>query len=494
MSLKHLVSWCLAVVVLCSTAVAQDLEVKPKPKAGEAEDSSEPKTEDSEDQVPKKNDEEDDAAKRRAARAERSRLRRQKLLQFTKRSDSFVSVFDSVVADVQDSVVEIRDGRNQVALGAIVENDLVLTKASELKGDLNCLLSNGNSVEPTVYGIDPETDLILLKVDSQGLPPVKFAGKTFVPGIGSWLATVDPDKGPLSVGIVSHLPRQIVNNVPNSAIIGIMPVDAEKTGVRINVIFNDSPAFKSGLLVNDVIIAIDDDDMKNAAELKEKLSRFQPGDEIKLTIMRGGEKLEVPIVLGKQRINPMMDRGNRQNRMGSVLSKRRSDFPLALQHDARLNANECGGPVVGLDGKVVGFNIARDGRVSTLVLPNEIVLPIITRLKTGEFLPKMVNQEEIKLIEKRIATIDREIGDLPKEKTEKEIEFSAGSAVESEIRKQIEDFETKLKQLKERHRKQKKSNRAISDSIAELQRKLNQIENNREKLEFDLKRLKTGVR
>lgn len=485
------------VVVLANSDVGAQA-VQEKPQTQEKQGSKEPESSeqgDSEQQDQKQDESDkdpDDPEERRKQRTERSRLRRIKKYQNTKQAESFVKVFSTVVADTRNSVVELVDGSKQIALGAIVdESGLVLTKASELKGSLKCVLSNGNSVEPKVIGVDPDTDLILLKIDRQGLPAVQFTEKSSTPAVGSWIATVSHEENPVAVGIVSHQPRKIV---PNSAIIGILPVDVEGTGVRINRIFADSPASKSDLLVNDVIVAIDEDKMENMLQLRDKLSNFQPGDEITLTIMRGEEKKVVPIILGKRRVSPMFDRGSRQNRLGSTLSKRRNNFPLALQQDASLNANQCGGPVVDLDGKVVGFNIARDGRVSTLVLTNEIVLPVIAKLKSGKFTPMVVNKEAIKKIEKRIANIKNEIGELPKEKQEKEIEFSAGAAIEDEIQKQIDEFEAKLKTLKKRHRDQKKTNRAVLDSKKEIQRKLEQIENDRERMEFDLKRLKTGVR
>jgi len=45
--------------------------------------------------------------------------------------------------------------------------------------------------------------------------------------------------------------------------------------------------------------------------------------------------------------------------MGSELSKRRTGFPHILQHDSVVKPRECGGPVVDLDGKVIGINICR---------------------------------------------------------------------------------------------------------------------------------------
>ena len=94
---------------------------------------------------------------------------------------------------------------------------------------------------------------------------------------------------------------------------------------------------------------------------------------------------------------------------------------MALQHDTTLNANECGGPIVDLDGRVVGINIARDGRVSTLALPNEVVLPVIAKLKSGEWTPAVVNKKEIVSVTKELAKLDKDLGDLPQQKIEMEL-------------------------------------------------------------------------
>ena len=46
---------------------------------------------------------------------------------------------------------------------------------------------------------------------------------------------------------------------------------------------------------------------------------------------------------------------------------------MILQHDSVLKPSECGGPLVDLDGKVVGINIARAGRTETYAIPSEVV-------------------------------------------------------------------------------------------------------------------------
>ena len=70
------------------------------------------------------------------------------------------------------------------------------------------------------------------------------------------------------------------------------------------------------------------------------------------------------------------------------LSQRRSGFPIAIQHDCVLRPNECGGPLVDLDGNVVGINIARADRVSSLALTAGIVQQRIEEMKLGRLANK----------------------------------------------------------------------------------------------------------
>ena len=69
-----------------------------------------------------------------------------------------------------------------------------------------------------------------------------------------------------------------------------------------------------------------------------------------------------------------------QNSLGGPLSERRAGFPLAIQHDSVLQPTDCGGPIVDLDGKAVGLNIARAGRVESYALPAAIVRESVDKL------------------------------------------------------------------------------------------------------------------
>ena len=69
--------------------------------------------------------------------------------------------------------------------------------------------------------------------------------------------------------------------------------------------------------------------------------------------------------------------------MGSQLSEKRN-FPTILQHDTVIKPTDCGGPLVDLDGRVVGINVARAGRVESYALPSEVVVPLLADLMSGK--------------------------------------------------------------------------------------------------------------
>jgi serine protease Do len=120
--------------------------------------------------------------------------------------------------------------------------------------------------------------------------------------------------------------------------------------------------------------------MTNNAELIRTISSMQAGAVVKLTVRRGEEYLKFEATL--------QARGATfQDQLGQSLSKRASGFPAALQHDTVLKPNQCGGPLVGLQGKVLGLNIARAGRVVSYAIPGDVVVKLLEDLKSGKLPP-----------------------------------------------------------------------------------------------------------
>jgi serine protease Do len=105
---------------------------------------------------------------------------------------------------------------------------------------------------------------------------------------------------------------------------------------------------------------------------------------VELAVTRGADRVKVRVTLGDAPSVSGAERIDFQNRLGGQLSLRRVGFPSVLQHDTVLRPNECGGPLVDLDGRAVAINIARAGRVASFGVPAEVVVPLIESLKSSK--------------------------------------------------------------------------------------------------------------
>ena len=120
--------------------------------------------------------------------------------------------------------------------------------------------------------------------------------------------------------------------------------------------------------------------------------------------------------------------------MGSKLSERRDGFPIILQNDQVIKPTDCGGPLVDLDGKAVGINIARAGRVESYAIPTEVVMTLVDDLKSGKLAPKPVGPT--------LAELEKALEQARAEVTRNETELKAAEALRlsaEQKKKQIED-------------------------------------------------------
>ncbi len=410
---------------------------------------------------------------------------------YSKKAAEFVSVFEPIVGSVDQSTISVVSGKSQIALGTIVDsNGLVLTKASEMKGSLGCQLNDGTILEAKVVGIDPETDLALLKIDAENLSVAQWSDLP-APVIGQWLVTPkgarDRDKNDLStIGVVSVNSRFIP---PSKPFIGIIMANIEEGGgVRISSVVLKSPAENADLLVNDVIEKIDDQEVKDIENFKLILENYEINDRVTLTIKRRSKTKEVRLTLGERdKISPENQRSNQQNSMGSILSRRRKNFPEAFQHDSMLSSSTCGGPIVDLSGKIVGINIARAGRVSSLALPTSVVLKTLEMLKTGERSPAIVNKEAIEKIDVELLEMSGKFRELPEKKTVLERKYNVERARMDELNKSMADLRARLKVIETKSQDYK-------SELDSVRKELKRVQKSRERLQADREQLQTGSR
>lgn len=485
-----------------------------KDKAESADQESEKAAPDSDQEKPKSNESPEEKKnskaqeKKEEAKPERTRGRFpwDRNVSSSKDAKELADVFRPVAASMEDATIRIMKGETnvQLALGTVIESDgLILTKASELAPDMKCMI-NGERFQPRVVGIHPPTDLALLRVDTKSLNQIQWSDQP-LPSLGRWVVSPKA-KGKAKPGIGIIATEKARKIPPSSPFIGIEMEDV-KEGIRITKIVKSSPAALAGLAADDVIFQIEAKKLKARVDLVREIRKFEVGDRVSLKVLRNNKEQLFKVTLGERdKISPQAERSNQQNSMGSKLSRRRRDFPKAFQHDTMLNSNTCGGPIVDLTGKVIGINIARDGRVSSLALPRETILPIIDLLKSGDLSPAVVNKAKIEILEAELKDIDKNIGRLPMKKNVLNIRYNKEKArleelsrFEDDYDSRIEELETMLKEYRERAEEVKERKKDVAkktdelkDELSEVKDKLKAQEQVKKKLEEDLEGLKTG--
>jgi serine protease Do len=309
-----------------------------------------------------------------------------------KTSPKFLAAFKDAVAGAARSTVRVQCDGKDAALGVAVSADgFILTKFSDLAGKVTVKLADGEEHEATLVGADDAYDLAVLKIEAKGLTPIVWAEDSKVAPVGNFVAAAGPTGDALCVGVVSVSSRKMptgknapVKPAPNSGYLGVGLEDHTEKGAKIGQVMEGTAAKKAKIKVGDIIVAVGEHAIADSEALVKTLQKYKAGETVTLKVKREEEELELKVTLGKR----PPDRADFQNSMGSELSKRRDGFPTILQHDSVIRPADCGGPLVDLDGRVIGLNIARAGRVETYAIPCEAIRPLLPDLISGKSQPK----------------------------------------------------------------------------------------------------------
>ncbi len=294
---------------------------------------------------------------------------------FFKHHAATLKNYASLTTDARKSTLRVLQDNRHVALGtALTESGFVVTKFSELDETkpIKCKTWDGQTITAKLTDTSDAWDLALLKLDSE-LKPISVS-KSGVPPLGSFLASVDIGSKPFSIGAVSVLPRALLRGF-----LGIQMKETDnESGVRVVQVIPDSAASDAGLKDGDIVTAVDKTTVTHLSQLRLLIGDRRPGETITLNVTRDGNELQMEATLGENQSDSRNSRtGNRA--VGIPLSKRKTGFPRVLQHDLFVRPHQCGGPIVDLDGQVVGINIARYDRVTSYAIPvDEIPLLLDT--------------------------------------------------------------------------------------------------------------------
>lgn len=285
-----------------------------------------------------------------------------------------IRAFRMAIGENWKSTLRILSTGRQVALAAVVDQQgWAVSKASEMpEGDFDCRCWDNRIVRGRVKVIDAELDLALIQVDRQDLIPVKWSKDTVLVA-GAWVGTTDAREIPQAIGVVSVPSRPVA---VERAILGVQLAPADAGAAVVSVV-PGSGAERAGIEVDDVIYEVNGRKLASRREVLEAIAGYRAGQRLNLAVRRGDK--DVTMTARLMDLTPaILDPAELE--VNGQVSARSSGFSRVIQHDTVLNPNQCGGPLVGLNGEVVGINIARASRVSSYALPTDLVVETIERL------------------------------------------------------------------------------------------------------------------
>ncbi|MBH54465.1 MAG: protease Do [Opitutaceae bacterium] len=261
--------------------------------------------------------------------------------------DGYILTNNHVIENVDEVSVRLQDGRQfdaeiigadsktDVAVLKIEGNDLpALTLADSDQarvGDVVFAVGNplrvGLTVTQGIVSATNRTELSLieeggyenfLQTDASinpgnsGGPLVDAQGRI----LGINTAILSQSGG--SIGIGFAIPTNLAKNIMMSLIetgevsrgylgVSIGALDRElaeqfevddTNGAVISQVFPNTPAQTAGLEVYDVIIAINGRTVSSSSDLRLKISQVHPGSEVVMTVIRNGDSMEIPVVVG----------------------------------------------------------------------------------------------------------------------------------------------------------------------------------------------------
>jgi serine protease Do len=282
------------------------------------------------------------------------------------------------------TVIEVLSHGRRVSFGTVVGSDgWILTKASEIPDDPKCKLADGQVVPARVAGVDPAYDLALLKVDAHGLRAIEWSVEKVRPA-GKFVAAPDGRGGSIGVGIVcveqraleGPFPTTITKTkpyIPKTTPPEVLGKMIEGKGLLVRRVKDG--AAKAGIVPGDLLLSLNGQPIRDHDDVDKCVEMSSPGDILPIVLERDGQRLNVSLKLGE---DPYVRCPGAISRYRNM---RADDFPFVFEHDIPLTLDECGGPIIDLNGKAIGITIARVARHGCMAIPADAIAPLVLRLK-----------------------------------------------------------------------------------------------------------------
>ncbi|MCB1664439.1 MAG: Do family serine endopeptidase [Pseudomonadales bacterium] len=156
-----------------------------------------------------------------------------------------------------------------------------------------------------------QTDVAINQGNSGG-PLFNLAGEVI--GINSQILSSSGGSNGVSFAIPSNVALDVVEQLRETGtvsrgLLGVLIKDVDYAlaeafqmprprGAFVDEVQPDSPAERGGVQNDDIIIAFNGRDIESSSQLPFYVGQVRPGSSARLTIIRNGEQIEVPVVVG----------------------------------------------------------------------------------------------------------------------------------------------------------------------------------------------------
>ncbi|MFZ9940981.1 MAG: trypsin-like peptidase domain-containing protein [Luteolibacter sp.] len=313
-------------------------------------------------------------------------------------SEALFAALEAKLAPAAQSTVRVWSGENRLAYGTVIgDGRTVLTKWSEVAKHANTLVVDGPNREAhdaNIVGVYEDEDLAILEIAGNPLTPVTWSNAQ--PPLGAFLIAPQPDGRPAAFGVVSVLERNLRET--DFAFLGIeSDLEHKGPGVRIKEVQASTPAEAAGLKPGDIVLAVKDRPISGLMELKSALTGAKPGETVALRARVGGkEEKKFNVTLSQRPELPKIynPRLTQMERMGGKVSSVRDSFTRVVQSDMRLEPDQIGGPVVDLQGRVIGISVAHADRTRSFIMPSAAVTQMLANAPKDPTIAKVREPEK----------------------------------------------------------------------------------------------------
>ncbi len=290
----------------------------------------------------------------------------------------------AVTTTMQLRRVEIFQGKSTpdgeaapLILGTLLNSEYVATKLSELTPHemIDCRFQEGDPGVAEIAMTNVALDLAILKLQIPRRAATSLVSQPVVSAAEFSLVFAASEKSePVRVGLITR--RR--HNEPrlNGKLGAVLDVDETSRAVRVKEVAPNSTASVAGLSKTCLIDSINGQPVKSLDNVGELLSEHQPGDWLQFQF-RIVEKSSTNFARLQHDPAERFERTEFLDGRSGIVSERRSGFADILQHDIELAPSHCGGPLIDSEGRVIGVNIARRARESSLAIPIEVVLQLL---------------------------------------------------------------------------------------------------------------------